>query len=226
MNRPFIKYILENLAAMQSCLQIALFENEILKEKNKRVETPAIEKITYAQAAAMRMHEPRSLGAIDPRKRASPPKEKYEVVLIKPEKEDKGNDQIKEMLKKLERVRRTLKIRNFRQLRKQGVLIEVMDKTDVETIKVCDLKKEGFVVERPKKVNLSIIIYDVESDLKEDLLRKNSRDLFDTEVSDIINDIKFVLNFKVKDEMRINCVVQLPFNHYSNIMNKGRVFMM
>ena len=185
-----------------------LFQNEILKEKNKRVETQAIEKITYAQAAA------RST------------KEKYEVILIKPEKEDKGNDQIKETLRKLEGVRRTLKVRNFRQLRKQGVLIEIMNKTAVETIKACDLKKEGFVVERPKNVNLSIIIYDVESDLKEDLLRKNSRGLFGTEVSDIINEIKFVLNFKVKDEMRTNWVVQLPFKHYSNIMNKGRVFMM
>ena len=49
------------------------------------------------------------------------------------EKEDKrNNDQIKEeVLKKLEGVRRKLKIRNIRQLRKQGVLKEVMDKTDV-----------------------------------------------------------------------------------------------
>ena len=55
------------------------------------------------------------------------------MVLIRPEKEDKrNNDQIKEEeLKKLEGVRKKLKVRNIRQLRKQGVLNEVMDKTDV-----------------------------------------------------------------------------------------------
>ena len=68
---------------MESCFQSALVENEILEERNKRVETPAIGKISYAQAAAMRMHEPRPQGAVNPRKKISPPKEKYEVVLIK-----------------------------------------------------------------------------------------------------------------------------------------------
>ena len=59
--------------------------------------------MSYAQAAAMRKHEPRLLGTVDPKKMLSPPKEKFEVVLVKPEKEDKrSNEQIKEeVLKKL-----------------------------------------------------------------------------------------------------------------------------
>ena len=53
-----------------------------------------------------------------------------------------------------------------------------MDNKDVETIKGYESKKEGFVMKRPKKVNPSIIIYDVEKeykeeDLKEGLIRKN-----------------------------------------------------
>ena len=39
-----------------------------------------------------------------------------------------------------------------------------MDNKDVETIRGCDSKKEGFVVERSKKVNPSISIYDVEKE--------------------------------------------------------------
>ena len=48
------------------------------------------------------------------------------MVIIKPEKEDRrNNDQIKEeVLKKFEGVRTKLKVRNIRQLRKQGVLLK------------------------------------------------------------------------------------------------------
>ena len=232
-NRPVIRYILEKWAVMESRLQNALVENEILKERNKRIDTPIVEKGTYAQAAAMRMHEPRPQGAVDPKKKIAPPKEKYEVLIIKPEEEDsRNNEQIKEeVMKKLEGVRKKLKVRNIRQTRKQGVLIEVVDHKDVETINACDLKKDGFVVERPKKVNPSIIIYDVEKDykeedLKEDLIRKNLGDIPDSEVSELMNEIKFVHHFKVKDEKRVNWVVQLPAKSYLSIINKGRVFIM
>ena len=232
-NRPVIRFILEKWAVMESRLQNALVENEILKERNKRIDTPLVEKVSYAQAAAMRMHEPRPPGVADPKKKVSPPKEKYEVVLIKPEKEDRrNNDQIKDdVLKKLEGVRKNLKVRNIRQMRKQGVLIEVLDNKDVETIQKCDFKNEGLVVERPKKVNPSIIIYDVEKDykeedLKEDLIRKNLGDIPDSEVAELMNEIKFVHHFKVKDEKRVNWVVQLPAKSYLSIINKGRVFIM
>ena len=159
---------------METRLQNALVENEILKEWNKRVGIPS-EKISYAQAAAMR--EPRPQGAVDSKKKIATPKEKYEVVIIRPEKEDsRNNEQIKEeVMKKLEgvRERNLLKVRNIRQTRKQGVLIEVVDHKDVETINACDMKKDGFVVERPKKVNPSIIIYDVEKDYKEEDLKED-----------------------------------------------------
>ena len=135
------------------------------------------------------------------------------------------------MLKKLESVQTKLKVKNIRQLSKQGDLLEVIDKTDTETINACGLNKEGFVVERPKKVNLSIIIYDVErehkeDDLKEDLIRKNCGDLSDIEVSDIMNEVKFVHNFKLKDQKRVNWIVQLLAKYYLRILNRGIIYMM
>ena len=79
----------------------------------------------------------------------------------------------------------------------------------METINACDLKKEGLVMEKPKKVTPSIIIYDVEKeykeeDLKEDLIRKNLGNLSDSEVVQLMNEIKFVHNFKAKDKKRVN----------------------
>ena len=136
-SRQNIKYILEKWAAVEARLQNVLVENEILKEKNKRAELFTVGTTSYAQAAAMRKHEPSPLGTVDSKKMLSPPKEKFEVMLVKPEKDDKkNNEQIKEeVLKKLEGVRKNLKVRNIRQMRKQGLVIEVMDNSDVETIK-------------------------------------------------------------------------------------------
>ena len=106
-----------------------------------------------------------------------------------------------------------------------------MDNKHVETIKICDSKKKGFVVERPKKVNPSITIYDVEKeykeeDLKEGLIRKNFAVPSVSEVSEMMNEIKIVHSFKAKDKNKVNWVIQLPAKYYTNILNKCRVFMM
>ena len=232
-SRQAIKHILEKWAVMETRLQNVLVENEILKERNRRTELSTMGTISYAQAAAARKHEPRPLGTADPKKVPSPPREKFEVVLVKPEKEDRrNNEQIKEdVLKKLEGVRRNLKVRNIRQMRKQGLVIEVKDNSDVETIKRCNLDKVGLVVERPRKIHPSIIVYDIEKDykeeeLKEELIRKNLGEVSESEFAELTNEIKFVHNFKVKDANRVNWIIQLPAKFYTNILNKGRVFMM
>ena len=64
------------------------------------------------------------------------------------------------------------------------------------------MKKEGSVVEKPKKVNPSIIIYYVakeykEEDLNENLIRKNFGELSDSEVPEMWNEIKFVHSFRI-----------------------------
>ena len=63
------------------------------------------------------------------RKNISPPKERYEVVLIKPEKRNnRNNEEIKkEILKGLDNVRQKIKVRGVRQIRKQGLMVEVLD---------------------------------------------------------------------------------------------------
>ena len=144
-NRPAIKYILEKWASMEARLQEALVENKVLKEVARKVGKLQPEAPTYAQAAAMRRQVPRVPGPSPtvPGKKTLPPKEKYEVVLIRPKKEDKrNNEDIKaDVLKGLSKVRKTLKVRSIRQMRKQGLVVEVMSQKDVEAIGSCELEK-------------------------------------------------------------------------------------
>ena len=117
-NKTAINFILEKWAAMETRLQSALVENKVLQEKCKYVESRS-ETLSYAQAAAMPKHVPRPPLA-EQRKNISPPKERYEVVLIKPEKQDKrNNEEIKaEILKGLNNVRKKIKVRGVRQMTK------------------------------------------------------------------------------------------------------------
>ena len=129
-------------------------ENKVLQEKYKYVESRG-GTLSYEKAAAMRKHVPRPPLA-EQRKNISPAKERYEVVLIKPEKQDKGNNEEnkKEILKGLNDVRKKIKVRGVRQMRKQGLVVEVLDQKDVDIIKSCDLKKVGFVIERQRRLIL------------------------------------------------------------------------
>ena len=168
-NRVAIKFILEKWAAMETRLQNCIMENEVLKEKCRNVGKMQQAAPSYAQAAARRAQGQCPSGPTEVKKNSPSPRENFEVVLIKPKGEDKrNNEQIKdEILKELEKVRKNLKVRNVRQMRKQGLVVEVMDQSEVETIGSCELDKIGFSVERPKKIDPSIIIHDVERDYKE-----------------------------------------------------------
>ena len=142
------------MGSYMSRLQSALVENKVLQEKYKYVESRG-GTLSYEQAAAMRKHVPRPPLA-EQRKNISPAKERYEVVLIKPEKQDKGNNEEnkKEILKGLNDVRKKIKVRGVRQMRQQGLVVEVLDQKDVDIIKSCDLKKVGFVIERQRRLIL------------------------------------------------------------------------
>ena len=209
MNRPAIKFILEKWSAMESWLQSVLVDNEILKERCKNADKPQNKSLTYAQAVAMRRHEQRPTGSQEPKRT-----EKCEVLLIKPAREDKrSNEQIKtEALKKLVKIRQTVKFRSVRQMRKQGLVVGVQGNKDVEAIKNCELHKLGLVVERPKKLNPSVMIYDVEKDykaeeLKEDLVRKNFNNISESDLEQLKEPIIFVHPFKVKNGTRYNWIV-------------------
>ena len=79
---------------------------------------------------------------MEPRRKPPPPKEKFQVVHIKPKKEDKrNNEEINvDILKGLDKVRKNLKVRTIRQMRKQ--VVEIMNQDDVEAIRSCDLNKK------------------------------------------------------------------------------------
>ena len=84
---------------------------------------------------------------------------------------------------------------------------------------------------RPRKIDPSVIIYDIEreykeEELKEDLIKKNLEISSDSEVEEAEKAIKFVHKFKAKDERRVNWIIQLPAKYHRMLANKGRAFLM
>ena len=86
-------------------------------------------------------------------------------------------------------------------------------------------------MERPRKIDPSIIIYNIEKEykvkeLKKDRVKKNPEYSSDTEIEEVMSSIKFSHSFKAKDERRVNWIVQLPAKHYIKLINKRGVFLM
>ncbi|CAK9799847.1 Uncharacterized 50 kDa protein in type I retrotransposable element R1DM [Anthophora quadrimaculata] len=227
-NRNAIKYILKKWRKLENRLYEKVVENAKLKAY---VEKPSR---SYADAAAAhgsnKLPEKISGREITQFQKSKP---KSEVILIKPIKDSdtRNNEKIKQdVTKKLNCIRNTVRVSNIRQMRNKGIVIEVKDTSDIEQIKKCDLEKIGLKVEKPKKLNPSIIIYDVEKDkkmeeLKEDFITKNFNISGETMYNNLSEEIVFTHSTKTKDERRINWVVQLPGRHFKHVMENGRVFM-
>lgn len=160
-------------------------------------------------------------------------KDKHEVILIKPlETTDKrNNEQIKdELVKKLEKVRKDLRIKDMRQMRGKGVVVEVKDRQDVEIIGKANLGDIGLKAEEPSKINPSVIIYDVEpgndvNELKEDFITKNLEFLDKEQLEKLKGEIIFRYSYKTPKN-RTNWIVQLPGPIYENLVNRGRIYML
>ena len=80
---------------------------------------------------------------------------------------------------------------------------------------------------RPRTIDPSVIIYDIErkykeEELKEDLIKKNFEISSDSEAEEVEKAIKFVHKFKAKDERRVNWIIQLPAKYHRMLANKGR----
>ncbi|CAK9827569.1 Uncharacterized 50 kDa protein in type I retrotransposable element R1DM [Anthophora retusa] len=227
--RGAIKFILEKWHKLENKLQEKIIENEKLKAISEKPPR------SYAEAAAA--SSVRSSAAISSKVGAQQQfrkeKARYEVILVKPQNEadSRNNEQIKQdVTKKLNSVRSSVRVNSIRQMRNKGVVIEVKDASDIERIKKCELEKVGLKVEKPKKINPSIIIYDVEKehkveDLKEDFIRKNLNLNDDITLKSLTEEIVFTHSVKTKDEKRINWVVQIPGNIYKRIMENGRIYM-
>ncbi|XP_067207958.1 structural maintenance of chromosomes protein 2-like [Linepithema humile] len=156
-----------------------------------------------------------------------------EVILIKPKKEDKDkrtNDEIKtDLLKGLESIKGNLKIKNIKQMRNKGLILEVNGKEDVELVKQMNLDKKELKIGEPKRIDPLIIIYDVENDyeieeLKEDLVNKNFEQLTKEERQILKKEISFSFHYKTKENRR-NWIIKMPGKPCQSLVNKGRVYM-
>lgn len=152
--------------------------------------------------------------------------------MLKPEADTdkRNNDELKkDVIEKLKDVSKKLKVRNIRQMKQKGLVIQLSDKNDVKLVKESNLEAIGLKVEKPKKINPSIIIYDVEKDYKkeellENFVNKNLDDNVKKNMQKLKEEIDFRHCFKVKDD-RVNWIVQVPSEIYTDLLNKGKVFM-
>lgn len=154
-----------------------------------------------------------------------------EVILLKPvnENDTRSNEEIKTaVIKQCDKIKSKIKVKNVKQMRHKGIVMEINSKQDTKIIDQIDLKAIGFKIESPKKYSLSII-YDVEKDLmkeelKEDLLNKNLDGNLETESAKLKEKVIFKYSFNTKGN-QVNWIVQVPAIIFNKIANKGRVFM-
>jgi len=217
-NKIAIKFILSKWAVLESKLQSEIIVRKKLAAVVREMEYK--KKYTYAQTARMSATAPATgefVGTTERRPRKEK-KEDYEVILIKPEKiEDKRtNDEIKTQVTKLLKDKRNkLKVRNIKQLRNKGIVMEVNSQADVDIINRSNLENVGLVITAPKKLDPSIVIYDVEKDYsrdesKEEFIEKNLPWSTTQEKCDLKQVVNFKYSFKSKNDRMVNWVVQLP----------------
>lgn len=222
-----IKYILNKW----SYLETKLYEDRLELEKLKLTCSKTSSTMTYANVASGPVI--RGGPSMKPETEKNISKSKHEVILIKPveEKDGRNNEQIKdELVKKLGKVRKDLRINNIRQMRGKGIIIEVKDKKDVETIRKVDLEGIGLKAGKPNKVNPSIIIYDVEpgcnvDQLKEDFVNKNCDFLNTEQLQKVDKEIEFRYSFKTP-KSKINWIVQVPGTIFESLIDRGRIYML
>lgn len=113
-------------------------------------------------------------------------------------------------------------------MRNKGIVME-MDKSNVYLIQQTDMSSIGLVASEPRKIDPSIVLYDVEKEhnienLKQEFIIKN----FFIDVGKDINEIKdrvnFRFSFKSKNANHVNWVVQLPGAFTRNSIESGRIF--
>ncbi|XP_043264276.1 BICD family-like cargo adapter 1 [Colletes gigas] len=194
----------ERWANLEGKLQEQILENEKLKLTQQHA--PKVP--SYAQMAS----SPRSQlqGLVPEKEKKIINKETYEVVIIKPEKEEdsRSNEELKTQLtNKLKDVRKQLKVKSVRQMRRKGLVMEIKDKKDVELIKSTKLEEIGLKLEKPKKILPSIIIYDVErenkvDELKEEFITKNF-DCSEKDLEELQEKVSFRTNYVRRVEVRI-----------------------
>lgn len=211
---------------MESKVQKLVVEKAEIKAAYNELATKP-RALSYAQAAS------KELKAVqDGRSRVTP--KPSEVIILKPgdENDQRSNDEIRtDVTRALKTKRKEIKIRNIRQLRDKGVLIEVNDKEDVKKVKETDFSLINLNVKVPKKSDPSIIVYDVERDwkaeeLKEEFLAKDFIGVPETDMQRLAKKVSFKHSYKTKNAGRVNWIVQLPARLFEEILREGRAYML
>lgn len=226
-SKSAIKFILAKWINLEGKLQ-----EEIL-EKNKWIGTYQTLQAkppqrSYAQIAAV----PRSSPAASETEKKKI-RQRYETIFIKPEKENEDvrtNEEIKlQLMEKLKEVKNKLKIRGIKEMRRKGIIIEVDNKEDVELLKNVNLKEKNLKMEEPKKICPAIIVYDVETDYKEedlcnDLIIKNFDHLKEEEIKELKENL--VIKYKIKTrENKYNWILQMSSKFIISLINKGKIYL-
>jgi len=159
---------------------------------------------SYAQVALTSAPQPASMIPITRKRTIN--KTQPEVILVKPKDENdtRSNEEIKStVIKQLSDIKNKIKIIKIRQMRRKGVVIEMSGKEDVKLLRSTNIDKIGLEIREPKKINPSIMIYDVEEELKkeelkEDFIRKNFDNLVPQDQAELLEKVKFLNSFKTK----------------------------
>nr|XP_022908755.1 uncharacterized protein LOC111420084 [Onthophagus taurus] len=163
--------------------------------------------------------------------RVQPETEEKNVIIIRGKEESMLNNS--ELVKKAvcdEMVKglKTVKIRNLRKIRDNGVVIETETKEDLEIIKRSGkLTEMGLKVEAPKKSGPTVIIYDVEKDVStEELINE----IAERNLGVTAEEIKAEVRIRSRDVRRegnrdrSNIILEVSPRIRRGLVCRGRVF--
>jgi len=102
-------------------------------------------------------------------------------------------------------------------------------KEDKELIKGANLARQGLKADEPKKIDPTIIIYDVENEyekeeLKTDLIKKNFANCSEEDVNTLKEVVTFQYSYGTRENKR-NWIVRIPGKLYNRLADKEKIYM-
>lgn len=168
--KAVIAFVLDKWSETEDILMDIVAENSELKVKSNQLEGKATPQLSYASAVGLPQIPGRKI------------MQKKPNVVIKLTEVGKyeSSDKVKEvMVSRVLKDMRTIKIRNIRKVRENGLLIETETEKDLQLIQGNGkLRETGLKAEEPKRVGPKLLIYDVDkamkdSDLLDELYHRN-----------------------------------------------------
>lgn len=232
-SKSVMKMVMSKWNLLENELYKAVAENIKLKTKVEEIEKnrdvnkifKLSERPTFADALN---RGPQITGRSEGSKQVQP-----HVVLIRPleDGDKRSNVDIRnDLCKELRTTGSKVKIKGIRQMRKNGIIVEVDGNKDVEMINGIKLDGIGLKAEKPKKQRPLLMIYDIEKDMTkddilEDLILKNMDiDKNETQFTVMREQIKIVHMFNIKNTDRSNALIETNATIYNKLINKNRIY--